>query len=240
MNRSRFNPRRAFTLVELLVVIGIIAVLVGMLLPTVSKAHESANRTACLSNLRQVHLAFYQYALANRDAVPIGYRSVSKQFNSMVYSTTAGQWVLFGLLQRGGYLPAPRVLYCPSESNEKFMFNTEANPWPDPNTTPTLNVQSGYGTRPDQRIADVPPLVLPRFNSFRNSAIFADLTAARIRVITRHRKGANVLYGNGGARWVELQAFDQPEATWPEPPPGAPVATYNGTHDLIWTAFDRQ
>ncbi|HYO10429.1 MAG TPA: prepilin-type N-terminal cleavage/methylation domain-containing protein [Tepidisphaeraceae bacterium] len=50
--------RGGFTLVELLVVIGIIVVLVGVLLPVLGKARESSSRAACMSNLRQVGLAF--------------------------------------------------------------------------------------------------------------------------------------------------------------------------------------
>jgi prepilin-type processing-associated H-X9-DG protein len=56
----------AFTLVELLVVIGIIAVLVSMLLPSLARARENANRTACASNVRQFCQALLMYANENR------------------------------------------------------------------------------------------------------------------------------------------------------------------------------
>ena len=61
---------KGFTLVELLVVIGIIALLISILLPALSKARESANRTKCLSNIRQITMGFYSYCQANRGSFP--------------------------------------------------------------------------------------------------------------------------------------------------------------------------
>jgi prepilin-type N-terminal cleavage/methylation domain-containing protein len=54
--------RRGFTLMELLIVIGIIAVLVGILVPMVTRAREMASRTVCLSNIRQLQIGWLAYA----------------------------------------------------------------------------------------------------------------------------------------------------------------------------------
>ena len=65
MSQSR-RGRGAFTLVELLVVIGIIALLVSILLPALNKAREDAKRVRCLSNQRQLVMAWQMYASDNK------------------------------------------------------------------------------------------------------------------------------------------------------------------------------
>ena len=64
------TKRRGFTLIELLVVISIIALLVGILLPSLSKARTQARRAACAANLNQIGIGFQSYLNENRDLMP--------------------------------------------------------------------------------------------------------------------------------------------------------------------------
>jgi len=75
---------KAFTLVELLVSVGIIAVLAALLLPALGSARESARRTQCASNLRQLAMGFQSYAADNRGSLP-GIATIPPVPNDWIY-----------------------------------------------------------------------------------------------------------------------------------------------------------
>jgi prepilin-type N-terminal cleavage/methylation domain-containing protein len=115
--RSR---RTAFTLVELLVVIGIIAVLIAVLLPALSKARVQASKLQCASNLRQVGICLRMYAETSKGAIPdtliSGVHNLSNIRHSAfekLESTVRGQRKIFepptleGLVAENANLSAP-------------------------------------------------------------------------------------------------------------------------------------
>jgi len=130
--------KRGFTLVELLVVIGIIAVLVGILLPTLSRARESANRAACLSNLRQLTTGWIMYAQENKGSlVWAGTDDTSQETPPPAFGTpnfAKVGWVLDlpstagtpASIKGGGlwkYCPGVETYRCPS-SREQLVYRS--------------------------------------------------------------------------------------------------------------------
>ena len=230
----------AFSLVELLVVIGIIGLLMALLMPSLARAREQARRAACLNNLRQVFLTLQIYAGNNRDHVPIGYRAGRKQWDSMVYSGTSKQFCLFGTLYNNGLMNDPAIFYCPSEVDPQSMLNTPSNPWPaGPAGLSTISTYAGYALRPDDQLPDslesTPGTIVPKLSDFRNKAILADLFHTPGRVNTRHKTGINVLFGNGGAHWVDRGVFEDELEQCPAIAPAA-----NPFQDQIWALLDRE
>jgi prepilin-type N-terminal cleavage/methylation domain-containing protein len=132
------SRRSAFTLVELLVVIGIIALLISILLPTLSKAREAGERTVCLSNLRELGNAIRIYAAQNKDQIPIGYMD-QHQFSYFVNwrNQNGTKLSMMGLLAVSRLTSNPKAFYCPTLIEDpSWGYNTPNNRWPNFNNWP--------------------------------------------------------------------------------------------------------
>jgi prepilin-type N-terminal cleavage/methylation domain-containing protein len=207
MKRSK---DRAFTLVELLVVIGIIAVLISILLPALGRARDQASRVKCLSNMRQLYMASFEYAGRNKDVIPIGYVQGLRQMNYMVWNSGPKHYQVLGVLWNSGIIKSPEILYCPIRNDDSNAFNIErTNPWPPAEIT-TLTTRASYSTRPmvDWGFNPYPSGQMVKLSKIRPlKALFADCVSDRDDVLQSHKNGANVVYSDGSGTWVPQKVF---------------------------------
>lgn len=117
------NRQKGFTLIELLVVIAIIALLMGILMPALSKVKEKARRSSCMSRIRQQLLSLNIYAIGNDSKLPLP-REPFSWLQDVDVSTT--NFLLANGMKR-------EMFYCPSnythQKNNDFFWEYKNDSW---------------------------------------------------------------------------------------------------------------
>jgi len=208
-----------FTLIELLVVIAIIAILGAFLLPSLRSTIESARRTKCSSNMRQIGVSIIVYS-QDYDGVIPGNRMDNNVCNpswgNMVFYSYEGGWTNLGLLYASGsstdnydrmdYIPNGELYFCPSAQDENQQLNAY-EPWPTkkqeswgsyifPSYCYNLRANNLSGswqgqTRKYEKYDDLPP------DEVLLSDHFIDLTIAH-----NDPRGFNTMRPGGSVRFV--------------------------------------
>lgn len=176
---NTFRRAVAFTLVELLVVIGIIALLVGILLPALGRARESANKLKCMSNLRTLGQGLFMYAVDNHGSLPYGfvangealypsgtpaYAGESSDWTTLLLNELAKKPVGYDASQLTGTSnPGLRALFlCPSvgiePSVQSFMTHYSCHP----RIMPDLGSYDAYRPNPTLGLQPLKPYKLAK------------------------------------------------------------------------------
>lgn len=199
------SARRAFSLVELLVVIGIIAILLALLFPAFAKVREQSRRTKCLANLRSIGQALFVYANVNRDRLPNGNPP------NVWSDASAADWVMVNFAED---LRGARVFRCPSDRNEDD---------PDEIKSAIHNQSSSARISYEFYSLFFAPEYGPTLAKMKGRAPLAwdldggarDPALAGTGDENHGPRGGNVLFSDGHAEWKDVSEWE--EESWPEP-----------------------
>jgi prepilin-type N-terminal cleavage/methylation domain-containing protein/prepilin-type processing-associated H-X9-DG protein len=212
-SRSTCRPHAAFTLIELLVVIAIIAILAAILFPVFARAREAARKTACLSNLRQLGLAFQLYTQDYDEALPnstdgtpgAGQLGAWNFYKVFPTNTNPGSYdVTQGALYP--YVKNKQVYICPSDGQGRQSGNSYAA-----NSCVFHGSAIGFEAGKSLAAFDAPAsfMLLGEEASVSNSG--SDLSAVSTddgymlyrlnSFTTRHSEGSNLNFVDGHSKW---------------------------------------
>ncbi len=190
--------RRAFSLMELIVVMAVTLLLTGLMLPALAQVRENSHRVVCSSNLRQTGLALVMFADDWRE-LPDSVYGVQKGYKSEMMAAhrgeSPGNWEGLGWLyeiDHGRYLPSPQVFYCPSHHGE-HCYERYSELYDNPGSEPIYTNYHYAG-----------PIDWKRGTKRRiNAAESFVLVADGLRTVRdfNHRDGINVLRNDNSVNW---------------------------------------
>ncbi len=195
---------KGFTLIELLVVIAIIAILAAILFPVFARAREKAQRTACLSNIKQITLGTMMYAQDYDSRLPIG---------AFWYVAQGGRryWVRDALEP---YLKNKQVIKCPKypEFQWSYGVNHEFGYWTD-----RTHCHAEYSFPLDRITEPASTYLLGEANSAVTGNPEVVLRIQSSKKYDRHSGGVNMSFCDGHAKWLSAGAvYANPEWFVPE------------------------